>query len=114
MSREGAESLLRGRAHRDQDFRARLIEDSRAAIESEGAITLAWDATVTVVEEQPGEVVLAIPSPRTATDEELAETVGAGIENMGAQMMTLVRGPASDGQRTSPGALSVFPGASPE
>jgi hypothetical protein len=64
---------------RDPDFRARLIENPGQAVQEELGTTL--NASIRVVVEQPGEVVLVLParpaeSGTALTDEDLERAAG--------------------------------------
>lgn len=74
-----AEQQIVDRAMSDPDFRARLLENPRQAIQDELGTTL--QATIRVVEEQPGEVVLVLPARAMESgiglsDEELERAAG--------------------------------------
>lgn len=75
-----AEQQIIDRAMRDPDFRNRLLENPREAIQDELGIALAT-ATIRVIEEQPGEVVLVLPaqtaeSASSLSDQDLESVAG--------------------------------------
>lgn len=86
MSRLEAEARLRRRAIADAGFRAWLLADPRAAIAADADIALEGSASVSVIEESPGEIVIAIPSPRGVTDDQLQAMVGGGLVLRHGQM----------------------------
>lgn len=81
QERSDFESQVRQRAQREPEFRARLVASPRTALEETLGIDLG-EVRVRVVEEQPGEMVLVLHPPATAsadlTDAELAGVAGGG------------------------------------
>lgn len=81
QERSDLESMVRQRAQREPEFRARLVESPRATLEEALEMELG-EVRVRVVEEQPGEVVFVLPPPATVsadlTDAELAGVAGGG------------------------------------
>jgi hypothetical protein len=76
-----AQQRIVDRATRDADFRRRLIESPQQAIQEELGTSVSSSATIRVIEEQPGEVVLVLPargmeSGARLTDEDLEGAAG--------------------------------------
>lgn len=76
-----AQRQIIDRAMRDPAFRARLLENPEAAIEEELGGSISSSASIRVIEEQPGEVVLVLPARpmepgATLSDEELERVAG--------------------------------------
>jgi hypothetical protein len=75
-----AQRQIVDRAMQDPDFRTRLLENPQQAIQEELGTSLTT-ATIRVVEEQPGEVVLVLPARTTdsgtaLSDEDLERAAG--------------------------------------
>jgi hypothetical protein len=67
------------RAERDDQFRAKLLTDPRAAASEELGVEIPDALDVKVIEEAPDEVILVLPAksqPGALTDEALAEVTG--------------------------------------
>mgnify|MGYP001814307662 CR=1 FL=1 len=78
--RPGMEAMLRERAQREPEFRARLLEDPKGAVADALGLEFPEQLSVRVVEEQPGEVVVVVPpapeSGAELTDAELEQAAG--------------------------------------
>jgi hypothetical protein len=96
MRGEYTERLI-ARASSDEEFRRRLLDRPKAAIGDELGVEIPDELTIRVIEEDAGEVILALPltaSPEALRDEELASA--AGGEVWGVQTDTLSAcGPAN-------------------
>jgi hypothetical protein len=78
MRTEYTEQLL-ARAQRDDEFRARLITDPKAAISEELGVEIPDELNIRVIEEEGDEVVLVLPAKfeaREVRDEQLAGVAG--------------------------------------
>jgi hypothetical protein len=78
MRGEYTERLI-ARASSDEEFRRRLLDEPKAAISDELGVEIPDELTIRVIEEEAGEVVLALPpaaSPEALRDEELASVAG--------------------------------------
>jgi Nitrile hydratase, alpha chain len=72
------------RAMRDPDFRSRLLETPRAAIQEELGTAISSSTRIRVVEEQLGEVILVLPARpmepgATISDEDLEQAAGGAL-----------------------------------
>jgi Nitrile hydratase, alpha chain len=77
--REQYTDQLIQRAERDDEFRAKLIADPRAALREELGVDAPESLAIRVIEEDPAEVVLVLPPksrPDALTDEQLAGVAG--------------------------------------
>jgi len=78
MRSQYSEQLI-DRAERDPEFRKRLIDDPKAAVEEELGVDLPGELSIRVVQEQPGEAVLVLPGlsgSGALREEELAGAAG--------------------------------------
>jgi hypothetical protein len=77
-----AQQQIIDRATRDPAFRSRLLENPKMAIEEELGRSIFSSATIRVIEEQPGEVILVLPArpiePGTNLSDEDLERVAGG------------------------------------
>jgi hypothetical protein len=69
------------RAETDPEFRAKLLENPKDALEEQFGIATPANISVRVIEEQPGEVILVLParhmgSGTMLSDEELERAAG--------------------------------------
>lgn len=75
-----ADRAVVDRAMTDPEFRARLVEDPKAAVAEVLGVELPEDVTITVVEQRPNEAVIVIPPERVGgdpvTDAELSSVSG--------------------------------------
>jgi hypothetical protein len=76
-----AQRQIIDRAMKDPDFRTRLVQNPQAAIQEGLGTSISPTATIRVIEEQPGEVVLVLPahpieSGDILSDEDLEEVAG--------------------------------------
>lgn len=62
------------RVRSDSDFRNRLLQDPKAAIQEQLGIPVPASVTVRVIEEQPGEVVLVLPARGIESGTQLSDT----------------------------------------
>jgi hypothetical protein len=72
-ARTGVQQMILDRAGSDPQFRDRLINDPKQAISEEFGATLPPSLNIRVLEEQPGEVVLVLPSQQTQPGRALSE-----------------------------------------
>lgn len=78
MSNEYAARVIE-RAERDDSFRRALVEDPRAAISADLGVELPENLKIRVIEEDPEEAVIVLPSataPSEMSEEELSQVVG--------------------------------------
>lgn len=74
-----AHGAVVAKAHRDPEFRARLLAEPRAAVAEVLGVDLPEGVTITVVEQAPAEAVIVLPAAvadGAVADEELAAAVG--------------------------------------
>lgn len=74
------------RASTDSEFRAQLMSDPKAAVESELGISIPADLTVKVVEEKPDEFYIVLPPKETSgalSDAALAGVSGGDSSTWG-------------------------------
>ena len=67
------------RADNDEDFRARLLSDSRAVVHDEFGITIPEEMNLVVVEDDPNTVHLVLPRSSELSEEELAAASGGAF-----------------------------------
>jgi hypothetical protein len=70
------------RAEREPDYRKRLIDDPKAAIEEELGIELPSTFEIRVEQERPNEAILVLPAlvaPEQLRDEELVALAGGSV-----------------------------------
>jgi hypothetical protein len=73
------------RAKRDADFRKRLLDNPKAAVEEELGVELPPDLELRVLPEEPNEAILVLPSvlePGQLREEELAEAAGGSDQSV--------------------------------
>jgi Nitrile hydratase, alpha chain len=78
MRTEYTERLV-DRAERDDEFRARLLSDPKAAISEELGVEIPRSLTIRVIEEGPSEVIMALPAKAAAgelSEEQLVSVSG--------------------------------------
>jgi hypothetical protein len=66
-------------ASSDPEFRNRLLQDPKAAIEEQLGIQVPASVLVRVVEEEPGEVVLVLPAQGMAPGTQLSDAELEGV-----------------------------------
>jgi hypothetical protein len=67
------------RAERDDEFRARLLSDPKAAISEQLGVEIPDSLNIRVVEEAPSEVIMALPAkaaPSQLSEEQLVSVSG--------------------------------------
>ena len=82
--RSSIESAVRTAAADDPAFRAALLADPMGAIQERFGVGAIADLRITVIEEEPAEVVLILPSdqrPPLLTEAELDATAGGTLYN---------------------------------
>jgi hypothetical protein len=97
---------LMARASSDEDFRRRLLDDPKAAISDELGVETPDELTIRVIEEDAGEVILALPptaTPEALREEELASAAGAWGVQSEYPTCTCVSPCAGDTCRGKPG-----------
>ena len=80
--RSTVESAVRAAAADDPEFRAALLADPMSAIQQRFGVGAIADLRITVIEEQPSEVVLILPSdqrPPLLSEAELDDAAGGTI-----------------------------------
>jgi hypothetical protein len=103
MRGEYTERLI-ARASSDEDFRRMLLDDPKAAISDELGVETPDELTIRVIEEDAGEVILALPptaTPEALRDEELASAAGGDV--WGAQTVETCQLSPCGVQKTNPG-----------
>jgi hypothetical protein len=73
-ARTGIQQMILDRAESDSQFRDLLMNDPKQAISQEFGATLPPSLNIRVLEEQPGEVVLVLPSQQTQSSAALSDT----------------------------------------
>ena len=79
-----------GRATEDPEFRAHLLKNPKAAVESELGIAVPPEVKIRVVEESPAEVYVVLPPderPGELSDDELAGVAGGAGQYPGPYWM---------------------------
>jgi len=82
--RSTVESAVRTEAEADPAFRAALLADPMRAIQDRFGVGAIADLRISVIEEQPSEIVLILPSdqrPPLLTEAELDATAGGTLYN---------------------------------
>jgi hypothetical protein len=77
-TRDELEAQIVARAWADEDFRARLRSDPRAAVAEETGVVIPESIEVEVVEETPEKGYLVIPVNRVEISDEQLEVAGGG------------------------------------
>jgi hypothetical protein len=78
-SPQQAQQQIIDRANADPEFRNRLLQDPKGAIQEQLGIPLPASITVRVVEEGPGEVVLVLPEQGAASGTPLSDADLEGV-----------------------------------